>query len=96
MPWSDLHKAQVSFTGALMCMNLYILAYKPTLKLPQNEEFCKHSHINRKHNVLNQTWLCHILFEVQLNWISKLSCSLSELTLFNAASIFMAVCMTEW
>jgi len=28
--------------------------------------------------------------------ILKLSCSLSELTLFSAVSIFMDVCMTEW
>ena len=95
----------------------YILAYKPTLKLPQNEEFCKSSYLSRppkksqrvmirrlkkqiggaqsKHNLFNQTWLYCILFEVQLKLRLKLCCSLSELTLFSAVSIFMAACMTE-
>ena len=80
------------------------LAYKPTPKIP----WCVVWTNNKRVSISNALMKVHYqsiclgnnitgkLIEVHLKLLLKLSCSLSQITLFSAVSIFMVVCMTEW
>jgi len=74
IPWCVVwaNKKRVSICNALM-------------KIHYNQSICLGNNITGK--LIMKKYLKNLIFEVQLKLIVKLSCSLSELTLYGAVSI---------